>query len=95
MAKKTEAPQAELTPREVSPYDVCIAYKVTFATQEGQIVMMDLLRNFGYNRNTTFDANHGVMATKEGQRSVLIHMGRQLDMDPITLEETRNSTGEM
>ena len=95
MAPREQSPQAEITSREVSPYDVCIAYKTVFGTQEGQIVMMDLLRNFGYNRNTTFDPNPGAMAYKEGQRTVLIKIGRQIDLDPIGLEETRKSTGEL
>lgn len=95
MAKQKVSPRAEIDPGNVSPLDVCIAYKQVFSAQEGQIVMADLLRHFGFSRNSTFNVNPGSMAYNEGQRSVLIHVGRMLDADPTELEEARKSTGEM
>lgn len=81
--------------KEISPYDVAVAYKQVFATQEGQIVMADLLRYFGYTRNSTFDPNPGAMAYKEGQRAVLIHVGRQLDLNLAELDAIHKPTGDM
>ncbi len=73
---------------DVSPVDTCIAYKVVAGTQEGQIVIADLMRRFGFSRHTTFvsgDPNRSTL--NEGQRTVIIHIGRQIDADPASFED--------
>jgi len=77
----------------VSPLDVCLAYKTVFGTQEGQIVLTDMVRRFGYTRNTTLDSDPNLMVHREGQRSVMVHIGRELDRDPMEFEETNQKEG--
>ncbi len=73
---------------DVSPVDTCIAYKVVAATQEGQIVIADLMRRFGFSRYTTFVPGDPDRSTlNEGQRTVVIHIGRQIDADPASFED--------
>lgn len=79
--------------KAVSPLDVCLAYKTAFGTQEGQIVLMDMVRRFGYTRDTTLDRDPHIMASREGQRSVMVHIGRELDRDPMEFEETNQKEG--
>ncbi len=72
----------------VSPVDTCIAYKVVAATQEGQIVIADLMRRFGFSRNTTYVPGDPDMTVwREGQRTVIIHIGRMIDADPASFED--------
>ena len=72
----------------VSPVDTCIAYKVMAATQEGQIVIADLMRRFGFSRFTTFVHGDPDKSTlNEGQRTVVIHIGRMIDADPAAFED--------
>ncbi len=72
----------------VSPVDTCIAYKVMAATQEGQIVIADLMRRFGFSRITTFAPGDPEMtAWREGGRVVVIHIGRMIDADPAAFED--------
>ncbi len=72
----------------VSPVDTCIAYKVVAATQEGQIVIADLMRRFGFARFTTFVSGDPDRTTlNEGQRTVVIHIGRMIDADPASFED--------
>ncbi len=73
---------------DVSPVDTCIAYKVMAATQEGQIVIADLMRRFGFSRGTTFvPGEPDMIAWREGQRTVVIHIGRMIDADPAAFED--------
>ncbi len=73
---------------DVSPVDTCIAYKVVAATQEGQIMIADLMRRFGFSRCTTLVPGDSEMtAFQEGHRVVIIHIGRQIDADPASFED--------
>lgn len=93
MAKKKLQDQSELVPSVVTPADVCIAYKQVFGTQEGMIVLADLMRRFAFNRNSTFDGRDvNLMLTREGARQVLIHIGIQIDLDPASLEAQEKVT---
>ncbi len=72
----------------VSPVDTCIAYKVVAATQEGQIVIADLMQRFGFSRCTTLvPGDPETTAFHEGGRVVIIHIGRQIDADPASFED--------
>lgn len=88
-------PRAVDSPREVSQADVVLAYKQVFSTQEGSIVLHDLLRRFGFTRRTTFDPEPARHAFNEGQRVVLVHMGRMIDADTAEVEELRKGQGEL
>lgn len=79
----------ERGPAEVGLAEISVAYKQVFATQEGQIVLQDLLRRFGYNRHSLFDKDAMLMASREGARAVLIHMGNMIDADPAGLDERK------
>lgn len=80
--KQTEAPL------QVSPVDVCQAYKEVFSTSAGQIVLADMLRRFGFTRSSTFvPGDSARTAFNEGGRTVLIHVGRMIDADPADFEE--------
>ena len=61
--------------------EVMLAYKELFSTPQGQVVWGDLERRFGFSFNSTFtgDATRAVYC--EGQRSVLIHIGRQVTLE--------------
>ena len=62
--------------------DVMTAYKQVAATQEGQIVLMDLMRRFAFTRSSTHHVAGGDpnrMNFLEGQRSVIIHIGNQIE----------------
>lgn len=68
-----------------SKADIIMAYKDVFSTQEGQIVLGDLLRHFGFTDKTTFVENDPagrLQAAGEGQRSVIIHIGRRMEENP-------------
>lgn len=75
--------------REVSQYDVIQAYKEFAATQEGQIVIADLMRRFGYSRQSTYSPGEAAqdVTFREGQRVVLVHIGRMIDADPAEAQE--------
>lgn len=64
------------------------AYKRCFASTDGQAVLRDLMRNFGYTRKPTMLDTEPIhkMAFREGQRSVLIHVGSYVDVTPESLE---------
>lgn len=85
MARKKEL----AGPLEVSRADTILAYKSVFATQDGQIVLADLMRHFGYTNHSTFSEGGDVNQTlvREGQRTVLIHIGRRINSDPAINEE--------
>ncbi len=86
--KKKIPVATEIDMQNVSPVDTCIAYKVVAATQEGQIMIADLMRRFGFARHTTHvpgDPERGTI--NEGSRLVLIHIGRQIDADPASFED--------
>jgi hypothetical protein len=70
----------------VTPARRIEAYQHMAETEDGQIVIQDLLRLFGYTRNTTFTDTLEGMAFREGQRSVVVHIGRMLDADAAAQE---------
>lgn len=81
----------------VSPGEVAAAYQLAFTTQEGQIVLHDLLRRFGFARQSMFQ--RGVtrpedLAFSEGGRAVLAHVGVMLDVDPDAYEKSFNQEGQ-
>ena len=74
----------------VSQADICIAYKQVAATQEGQVVLADLTRKFGFTRFSTFvpgDPYHSQL--NEGARTVVVHIGRMIAADPSDFEEPK------
>lgn len=82
--------------RTVSPHDVMIAYKQMAATPDGEVVLADLVRKFGYARNSTFnpgDPYSTVMC--EGQRSVVVHIGRQVEGELSDVTDVDEQMGEM
>jgi len=79
------ATQFDMT--NISPVDTCVAYKIVCATQEGQIVIADLMRRFGFSRSSTFDPDPYRTVLHEGQRTVVMHIGRQIDADPASFED--------
>lgn len=73
---------------KVSKSDVVLAYQSALSTQEGQIVLADLMRRFGFTTWSTFvEGDPNKTSWQEGQRSVLVHIGRMLEADPAEAEE--------
>ena len=80
----------DATPRGVTPAEVCVAYKQAFSTPEGMIVIADLMRKFGFSRTTTFVPGETEQTfIHEGQRTVLVHVGRMLDADPSEFDQPK------
>lgn len=56
------------------------AYIDVFGGPSGQVVLADLLRRFGFVTRSAFAPGApDLSAYQEGQRTVLIHVGRMLD----------------
>lgn len=80
-------------PRVVTPRQVAEAYQAMAENPQGQVVLADLMRRFAHNRASTFQAGHTRpedCVYHEGQRSVLVHIGRMLDVNPAEIEEVGN-----
>lgn len=85
----------QLAARVVTPGDVARAYKTTFSSEDGQVVLQDLVRRFGYTRSSTLSPGQpDVTARNEGQRTVLQHVGFLLDVDPAEYERANQTQGE-
>ena len=90
MAGRKSKPTAEN--RVVGKIEVAEAYRDVFSTPEGQIVLADLMRHFGYNTTTTFVAGDQYQSARnEGSRIVLVHIGRRIDTDIASLEATEQT----
>jgi len=72
--------------RQLTRDEVAQAYRNVFAGEDGALVLAHLQHQFGYTRGTTLEANDGITtAWREGQRYVLVHIGRMLE--DVSLEE--------
>lgn len=85
----------EVTQEQKNLFDLSAAYKTIAGMHEGQIVIQDLVRRFGYSRQSTIDVDPLRMAWKEGGRTVLVHIGRMIDMDTSKIDDTSAPRGEM
>lgn len=68
--------------KTVDVQDKEVAYKQVFASPEGQIVLADLIRRFGFTRKSPFVEARGEphnFAFLEGGRAVMIYIGLVLD----------------
>lgn len=57
-------------------------YKLAFSSPEGHKVLIDLVNRFGHRAAPMIDFNKPdplMMAFKEGQRSVMMHVGFQIE----------------
>ena len=76
----------------VTPYDTIIAYQQVWQTDEGRIVLADLMRHFSWNTRSTYQGDGTENCIhREGQRSVLVHIGNQMEADPALAEETERA----
>jgi len=83
--------------REISPGDLCRAYRALAASEDGAIVLADLVRRFGFTRRSTFeqdDPQGRKQAFNEGQRAVLTHIGYMQDVDPAAYEQSTQPKGQ-
>lgn len=69
------------------------AYKSVASTPEGDTMIRDLVRKFGYSRQSTIDVDPLRMAWKEGGRSVCVHIGRMLDLETAEAADTTAKRG--
>lgn len=79
-----------MTPKEVTPGDIARAYQEVFATEAGHLVLADLQHKFGFTRRSMFEVAGGdptKVVFCEGQRSVLVYIGRLLETDPNELDK--------
>lgn len=74
--------------------EVATAYKQVAGTREGQIVIQDLVRKYGFSRTTTLNADPLRMAWNEGGRAVCVHIGRMIDYDAEQLADQSAPRGE-
>lgn len=67
-------------------------------TEDGRIVIYDLMRRFAHNLAPMYRPGDDGMALafKEGQRSVLVYIGSQLeaDLQQLALLDAQQETGE-
>lgn len=80
--------------KEIGLPEIVHAYQHVAATPEGQIVIQDLVRRFGYSRSSTIDADPMRMAWKEGGRAVCVHIGRFIDANAEQVAAWTASRGE-
>lgn len=69
--------------------DLVRAYKNTFSTDEGKMVLHNLMKTF-HVLNSTMDANPNEVMFKEGERSVVLRILRTIGTDPNELEKILN-----
>lgn len=67
---------------------VAEAWQNLASTISGKTVIADMVRRFGYDRTSMYDGDTNNLVFKEGQRSVMVHVGRMLSVDPSSLTET-------
>lgn len=81
---------------QVSRKQVVAAYQEAFASPAGIIVLGHLTHRFGYTRGTTLvSGDPQATAFNEGQRAVLVEIGRLLDTQLASLEdEVQKPVGE-
>lgn len=87
-------PPTQHEPLKVGKVDVILAYRNVFHSQEGQIVLADLMRYFSWNMGPMLDLARPdalVLAHRDGQRTVLTHIGRRLEIDPASVEATEET----
>ncbi|WP_299444702.1 hypothetical protein [uncultured Rhodospira sp.] len=70
---------------------IAAAYQSVFHGQDGQLVLADLARRFGFTHRSTFPDNGDPnrMIFNEGGRAALIHIGRMIeaDLDELKAQE--------
>ncbi len=82
-------------PKRLSRVDVSNAYKALFSTEDGQVVMAHLVSRFGFTRQSTFVPNAPEQSLiHEGQRTVLVEIGRQMDVDTTQLHDEEQAEGQ-
>jgi hypothetical protein len=69
------------------------AYKAVSRTPEGELVLQDLVKRFGWTRQSTIDVDPLKMAWKEGTRAVVVHIGRMIDADIHDAADTTAERG--
>ena len=69
--------------------DLVRAYKNIFDSEEGKLVLHDLMKNF-HVLHSTMDANPNEVMFKEGERSVVLRILRTINMDANELEKILN-----
>lgn len=95
MARKKNQPQQD---DHKSPINIALAWKMVAQMPEGQVVLQDLISKFGFTRTSMYapgQFNANDLIFREGQRSVLLHVGRMIDADPAQLENANKEAGEM
>jgi hypothetical protein len=67
---------------EISHDQIVAAYQAVAASEAGRIMLADLEVRFGFTTRSMFDRNDMsglLLANREGQRSVLAHIGRVIE----------------
>ena len=76
--------------RNITPGDLSRIYKSFAMSEDGQVILADLMRRFAYvNKSTSTVANYdpNQMLVLEGQRSVVVYIGHMIETDPNQLDE--------
>jgi hypothetical protein len=69
--------------------DLIRAYKNTFSSDEGKLVLHDLMKTF-HVLHSTMDSNANEVMYKEGERSVVLRILRTINTDANELEKILN-----
>ena len=65
---------------EIKQEDIHAAYEAVFLCQEGEIVLADLVRHFGFaTKSTLVPGDPSYSAYHEGQRTVMVHVMKILE----------------
>ena len=62
--------------------DIVEAYQEVARSEAGQIMLADMQRRFGFSTGPMFTGDANLCIHRDGQRSVLAHIGRILESDP-------------
>lgn len=64
------------------------AYQRVFGSEDGQMVMLDMLQRFAHNRQPMYQPGDSAqdLVFREGQRSVLVHVGNMFELDADRVE---------
>lgn len=74
--------------------DVMRAYKAVAETEDGRTMIQDLVKRFGWSRQSMLSSDPLQLAWREGGRAVMVHIGRMIDGNPDEADEANKRAGE-
>ena len=87
--------EEDLTPLVISLRDVAETWRRLSATEDGRIVIGWMISKFGFTRRSTYDKDPVRMGVNEGQRSVVMEIGKLLEIDLEQLDANEAEEGDL